>query len=170
RARDPDYEGVIKEVGERGLDVAPLLAVREIARLQRGQGHTQIPRRARDAWRALPRRRRDPGEEDVHRGGGTVERALLELVDRLDGARELLGLARQLLVGLVHGEGERCGHVAQGHPPLQQRRHINRARGKEEKREQRQPWYPGPALGVVAHLLLGGESHVSPGRLPRRLG
>ena len=170
--RDAKRQGAVEQFGQRLLEAATLAALGEVRGFGLGQDHTLLLRHpGHRLWAALVGGILDAGEKGVQRDRGTVEGALLELVDGFDRAGELLGFPRELLIRLVDREGEQRDHFVIGdRARLEQRGHVARARGERQIGEQRQRRHPDPAHPVIAHLLLGGEVHLSPERPRRRRG
>src|SRR5882762_4777828 len=94
----------------QGVTLAALVQIRGLRRAEREPVSLRLLEDRRRA--ALVRRGLHAREKRVHRVLRAVEGPLLILIDRLHGARELLGLARELLIRLVHRERERGDHVA----------------------------------------------------------
>src|SRR6266699_780855 len=165
RASVAERQGAVEQLAQGLFQSTALAALGQVRRFGRRErqslGLGGLLNRPRPA---LVRRRLEGREQGVHRGLDAVDRPLLKLIDRLHAAGQLLGLARELLVGLVHGEGERRDHIALGRGPDGERLHVGGARGERERREQRQADHPDPALAVIAQLLLCREPHVSPAR------
>ena len=172
RSGDAERERALEQLSQGLLETVPLPAFGEVGRLGRRERQPLGLRRLLDRRRpaTLVRRRLEAGKEGVHGDLRAVDRPLLKLVDRLHGRGQLLRLARQLLVGLVHGEREGRDHVAVRGLPDRHRSHVGRARGEGQVGEHRQADDPKPAAAVIARLLLCREPHVSPVRPPRRRG
>src|SRR5207302_10433208 len=136
RTGDAERQRAVEQLTQGLLESVALAALGQVRRFRRRErqslGFDGVLNRRRPA---LVRRRLEAREQGVHRDLGAVDRPFLKLIDRLHAAGQFLGLARELLVGLVHGEGERRDHIAVGGRPDVEWLHVGGARRERERGE-----------------------------------